>query len=115
KLVEELVKIFELFEIATEVFSAEKYPMLLVVYSIIEVLKSEFEKDPNSTLNKNNFDKEYYEPKYASFLATLLDSRLKKMHALSNYFKNEAIKVCYKELNNIIINVPSVQFTAFLV
>ncbi|CAG8834023.1 14326_t:CDS:2, partial [Cetraspora pellucida] len=56
---DELVKIFEPFDQATEAFSAEKYPTLSVVYPIIEVLKSEFAADPNLTLIEEDLNEEY--------------------------------------------------------
>ncbi|CAG8568002.1 3874_t:CDS:2, partial [Cetraspora pellucida] len=102
---EELVKIFEPFEIATEAFSAEKYPMLLVVYLIIKVLKSEFGKDLNLTLNEDDFDEEYCSN----------SSNSKSKEVQKKYWdepKYATIRVCYKELDNIIIDVLSVQSTA---
>ncbi|RIB06288.1 hypothetical protein C2G38_2217488 [Gigaspora rosea] len=61
KLVEELIKVFEPFDQATEVFSSNKYPTLLVVYPIIEVLKFEFAVDLSLFLAKNVDPIEKYE------------------------------------------------------
>jgi len=65
KLIEELIKIFEPFDQATEAFCAEKYPTLSVVYPIIEVLKSEFAADPNLTLVEEEEDSN---EEYGNFL-----------------------------------------------
>ncbi|CAG8530207.1 6765_t:CDS:2 [Cetraspora pellucida] len=60
ELVEELIKVFELFNQATEVFSDEKYSMLSIVYPIIEVLKFDFAIDPSLPFAKDdNFIEEY--------------------------------------------------------
>ncbi|CAG8731125.1 25023_t:CDS:2 [Cetraspora pellucida] len=126
KLVEELIKIFEPFNHATEKFSAKNYSTLSVVYPIIEVLKFKFAIDLNLLLIEDSIDKENksdidsdneYEnvtdlqeklnihsvvaQVNQSLIATLLDPRLKKMHPWSNYICKETIRTCHEELNTI--------------
>ncbi|CAG8791356.1 27549_t:CDS:2, partial [Dentiscutata erythropus] len=57
KLIRELIKIFELFDQATEAFSAEKFPTLSIVYPTIEVLKLEFSTYIDSNLAEDIFNK----------------------------------------------------------
>ncbi|CAG8738585.1 22861_t:CDS:2, partial [Dentiscutata erythropus] len=59
--VEELIKVFEPFDQATEIFSGEKYPTLSVVYPIIKVLKFEFAVDPSLPLAEDDDTIEEYE------------------------------------------------------
>ncbi|CAG8660746.1 13156_t:CDS:2, partial [Cetraspora pellucida] len=44
---------------STETFSTDRYPTLLVVYPIIELLKSKFVADPNLPLTDDDLNEEY--------------------------------------------------------
>ncbi|CAG8629776.1 15036_t:CDS:2 [Dentiscutata erythropus] len=57
KLIGELIKIFEPFDQATEVFSTKKFPILSIVYPTIEVLKLEFSTYIDSDLAEDILNK----------------------------------------------------------
>ncbi|CAG8655157.1 15635_t:CDS:2, partial [Cetraspora pellucida] len=123
KLIEKLVKTFEKFDHTTESFSAEKYPTISIIYSIIELLKFKFAVDPNLLLvdddynlnneyeldiNSDSEDEKNYTQNilniqstiaqgtsmFTGFIATLLDPRLKKMHPWSEELQKETIRIC---------------------
>ncbi|CAG8618553.1 3281_t:CDS:2 [Cetraspora pellucida] len=73
KLIEELIKTFEQFDKATETFSAEKYPILSIVYPIIELLKFNFSVDPNLLLIDDDLNKEYNEDEKEDYTQNTLD------------------------------------------
>ncbi|CAG8614683.1 17052_t:CDS:2, partial [Cetraspora pellucida] len=122
KLIEELVKTFEQFDHAMETFSAEKYPTLSVVYLIIELLKFQFVVDPNlplvndvydldneyeSNIDSDSEDEENYTQDTLNIQSTIAQVKLKKMHPWSEELWKETIRICHKELNNIIDETPT--------
>ncbi|CAG8745671.1 16247_t:CDS:2, partial [Racocetra persica] len=118
-LVEELTKIFELFDQATEVFSGKKYPTLSVIYLVIKVLKSEFNLDLFIEPDIDEYDiiqvkqeihnslqKYWGIPNNAGLLAILLDLRLKTICPWPNHIQEKTIRLCCEELDTIVNNRP---------
>ncbi|CAG8756206.1 18170_t:CDS:2, partial [Dentiscutata erythropus] len=117
KLIEELVKIFELFDQATEAFSAEKYPTFdsdsdneeaqtLEIYDIQLIIACVKQAIYNSLW------KYWGKPKYTGLLAILLDLWLKKMCFWPSYLHEKTIRICCKELDSITDTIP-IQSTSF--